>query len=85
MYSPRKIEIIKTTVVALLGNQAAYVKVGPTIYDQILMARKQLHSSMSLTFSQEWLRIESKVSCLWALFFIPRNKPYFTQVKPTHL
>jgi hypothetical protein len=37
------------------GNQAAFVKVCPIIWTQVLMSHPQLDSSMSLTFSPEWL------------------------------
>ena len=38
-----------------LGNQAAFVKVGPTIWTQDLTGRQQLDSRMSLNFSPELL------------------------------
>ena len=37
------------------ANQAAFVRVSPTIWTQDLMGRQQLDSSMSLTFFQELL------------------------------
>jgi hypothetical protein len=37
------------------GNQAAFVKVCPIIWTQVLTGRQQLDSSMSLTFFQELL------------------------------
>ena len=38
-----------------MGNQAAFIKVHPTIWTQDLKRRQQLDSSMSLTFSLELL------------------------------
>ena len=38
-----------------LGSQVAIVKVSPTIWTQVSMSHPQLDSSMSLTFSPEWL------------------------------
>ena len=37
------------------GNQVGLVEICSTIWTQVLVGRQQLDSSMSLTFSQEWL------------------------------
>jgi hypothetical protein len=47
-------------------NQAAFVRISPTIGTQEVMGRQQLDSCMSLTFSQELLDI-GKYNCMAAL------------------
>ena len=54
---PERLQQCKGQLLLSFGNLAAFLKVCPTIWNQVLMGRQQLDSSISLTFSQEWLAL----------------------------
>ena len=53
------------------GNQVGLVEICSTIWTQVLVGRQQLDSSMSLTFSQEWLLGNPKDLGPWDFFMEP--------------
>jgi hypothetical protein len=67
------------------GNQAAFIKVQPTIWAQDLMGRQQLASSMSLTFFQELLLGNPKDFGPWDFFIEPGISLTSCKITISHL